>query len=126
MAKDPIWIGIHPRGQTTRILATDGAKSTVLKAHLVQPQHRRALPTLLEALALWQGTRVRAVVVVDESQLTSETARCHDWFDDADQTPLYSVEHVFSRGTRRRHRDPLRDMGEFADLRQLLLFELPR
>jgi hypothetical protein len=58
-----IWIGISPGPLTTRILGMAGASETILKARLSpEPSHPRALATLLEAVALWQGTPVRAAL----------------------------------------------------------------
>ena len=52
-----LWVAIDSRCDQTRVLATAGPKDTVLKARLsATAHHPRALPTLLEALALWQGT----------------------------------------------------------------------
>jgi len=40
----------------------------VLHAHFVdRPQHRRALPLLLEALALWQGKRLCVVMFAERA-----------------------------------------------------------
>src|SRR3982750_1040742 len=60
--EDRIWVAIHPRGSETRVLATEGSGSPLLKARLAShPWHQRALPTLLEALALSQSRRGHAV-----------------------------------------------------------------
>lgn len=57
---ESIWMGIAPSPTSTRVLAMDGAHDTFLKARLARsPIHRHALSTLLEAIALWQGRRVR-------------------------------------------------------------------
>ena len=61
-----LWVAIDSRCNETRVLAMSGPKETVLKARLAATaQHRLALPSLLEALALWQGIPVHAVVVAD-------------------------------------------------------------
>jgi hypothetical protein len=103
-----------------------GPKETVLKARLAATaQHRRALPTLLEALALWQGTPVRAVVVADNPDGSSLTRLKLDrMLADVDADPLYRLEFV--PGHKRRHRDVLGAMGAFHDLRQLTMFEVER
>lgn len=121
-----IWVAIHPRRAHTRILATVGARKTLLKAHLkTQPQHVRALPALLEALALWQGEPVRAALVADEQAATCDTSLYRDCLDVFGPTPLYELDVV---GHRHEHHAAaeIRGMGDFRDLRQLLLWEVAR
>lgn len=121
-----LWVGIDPRPPRARILAMAGAEETVLKARLQPaPKHPRALATLLEALALWQGVPVRAALAVGDEEPWCDTGLYHVGFDDFGQTPLYSV-NVVSRLQRPRRRDELSGMGDFRDLRQLLLFEVAR
>lgn len=122
-----IWVGIHPRPTGTRILATAGAETTLLKARLAaEPRHPRALSSLLEALALWHGAPVRAALAVGAGEEpTCDTKLFHESITDFGPTPLYSVEYV-SDHRRRRHRDGLDGLGDFRDLRQLLLFEVAR
>lgn len=48
-----------PGPSATRVIAMAGARETILKARLCpEPKHPRALATLLEAVALWQGRHV--------------------------------------------------------------------
>ena len=55
-------MGISPGLRDTRVIAMTGSRETILKARLSrQPSHPRALATLLEALALWQGLQVPAL-----------------------------------------------------------------
>ena len=62
-----IWMGISPGPQSTRVIAMAGASETILKARLArEPAHPRAMATLLEAVALWQGTTVRAALCAAE------------------------------------------------------------
>jgi hypothetical protein len=121
-----LWVAIDSRRDETRILAMEGPKETVLKARLAATaQHRRALPTLLEALALWQGRPVRAVVVADDPDGSSLTRLKLDCvLADLGADPLYQLELV--PGHKRRHRDVLDAMGAFHDLRQLTIFEVAR
>ena len=121
-----IWVAIHPRAGRTRVLATQGVKRTLLKAHLAtSPAHPRALPTLLEALALWQGEPVRAVLVADGEATSSATSLFRDCFALADGAPLYRLDVAEHRPVR--PREPAIDgMGDFRDLRQLLLWEVAR
>jgi hypothetical protein len=87
-------------------------------------QHPRAIPTLLEALALWEGMPVRAAIVADDLDGSCVTRLKLDSLAAPDGAPLYQIELV--PGHKRRHRDPLDSMGAYHDLRQLLLFEAAR
>lgn len=120
-----IWVGIDSTSVETRVLATTGPTETILKARLsATAQHPRALPTLLEALAMWQGKMVRAALVVDGPDGSSATRLCLDAWADFGGAPLYTVEFV--HGSKRRHRDGLDGLGRFHDLRQLVMFEVAR
>lgn len=120
-----LWVAIDSRCEETRILATAGPRETVLKARLsATAQHPRALPTLLEALALWEGMPVRAAVVADGRDGSSATRLKLDLLADFVGDPLYRLELV--PGHKRRHRDPLDGLGAFHDLRQLVMFEVAR
>jgi hypothetical protein len=120
-----IWMGISARPESTRVLATAGAETTLLKARLAaRPSHPRALTTLLEAVALWQGAPVRAALAVDERASGCVTNLYGDFVGD-EHTPLYELEIVPDL-RRARRRDELGGLGDFRDLRQLLLFEVAR
>lgn len=121
----PVWVAIDSRTDETRILATAGPRETVLKARLSSaPRHPRAVPALCEALALWEGTQVRAVVVVGDRD-ESPIARLRlDGMVDGMAEPLYQLRFV--DGHKRRHRDRLDGCGPFHDLRQLVMFEVAR
>ena len=61
----PLWLGIRPMRQGTQLLGMRGSE-TILQARLQRhPQHRQALSSLLESLALWEGSKVHAAVCVD-------------------------------------------------------------
>jgi len=123
-----LWVAIDTRRHTPRILVTDGGKGAILKAQMSHaPQHHRALRTFLEALALWEGRAVRAALVVGEPA-GFDTSQYHDFFAEPDRTPQYTIEYVSSWHELRREqkRDPIRDMGPFHDLKQLLMFEVAR
>lgn len=121
-----IWMGISPGATTTRVLAMAGPSETILKARLSsRPSHPRALATLLEAVALWQGRRIRAALAAAERDGASDTSLYRDAFADMGG-PLYSLDWVPApTRARRRHRD-IGGVGDFSDLRQLLLFEVAR
>ncbi|HLN92287.1 MAG TPA: hypothetical protein VK389_00365 [Thermoanaerobaculia bacterium] len=123
----PLWIAIDSRSDETRVLATAGPRETVLKARLSPtPQHPRAVVALLEALAMWEGTMARAVVVVDdrEGSGSSATRLKLDDFADLFGEPLYQLRFV--HGHKRHHRDRVDGFGPFHDLRQLVMFEVAR
>jgi hypothetical protein len=121
-----LWAAIDSRCDETRILAMSGPKETVLKARLsATAQHRLALPSLLEALALWQGMPVRAVVVADAPDGSAlARLKLDPMLADVDGATLFKLELV--PGHKRRHRDVLDAMGAFHDLRQLAMFEVAR
>jgi hypothetical protein len=121
-----IWMGIAPGPAGTRVIAMEGAKETILKARLCrEPKHPRALATLLEAIALWQGRHVRAALAADARVVGSDSTLFREVVPD-DGGALYTLDWV-PAGPRAlyRHRD-LRGFGEFHDLRQLLLCEVAR
>ncbi len=120
-----LWMGIAPGRRTTRVIAMAGASETILKARLsASPSHPRALSTLLEAVALWQGTRVRAALAAADQDGGSDSSLYLDAFADVGG-PLYTLHWVPAPDRGRRHRD-IGGLGDFADLRQLLLFEVAR
>lgn len=121
-----IWLAIHPRPSGTRLLAQAGPGETLVKAHLAPtPSSPRALPALLEGLALWQGAPIRAALCVEPDADTCVTSTFLESVADYGKAPLYEIE-VVAAGRRRRRRDRIGGMGEFRDLRQLLLFEVAR
>lgn len=125
---ESIWMGIAPDARGTRVLAMAGPSETIMKARLLRsPSHPRAMATLLEAIALWQGRPIRAALCADDRQDGSDSTIYRAAFADGGG-PLYSLDWIpaAARGRRRsRHRD-IAGMGEFSDLRQLLLFEVAR
>jgi hypothetical protein len=82
------------------------------------------VPALLEALAMWEGTMARAVVVADDRGGSSAARLKLEWTADFTGEPLYQLQ--FAAGHKRRHRDRLDGFGPFHDLRQLVMFEVAR
>ena len=121
-----IWMGISPERHVTRVLAMAGPSETILKARLGPSQaHPRAMATLLEAVAMWQAAKVRAVISVDERDGACGSDFYREVFTDFGG-PLYTLDWVPAcRQGRHRHRD-LPGVGEFTDLRQQVLFEVAR
>ena len=120
---ESIWMGIAPSPQATRVLAMAGPNDTILKAQLARdPQHPRALATLLEAVALWQGLPVRAALCVDEWAGSSDSSLCRAAALD-DGGALYRVVWV-PGGAPRRGRRQLTGLGSFRDLERLVCAEV--
>ncbi|HSD87179.1 MAG TPA: hypothetical protein VLB44_06675 [Kofleriaceae bacterium] len=91
----------------------------VLKAVLLRPAvpHPRALPTLLEAMALWHQAPVRAVLSASDEGSWCRLGLLDELCLGAD-TVHYTVElRQRDRGRRQR----LTGLGNFEDLRQLVL-----
>ena len=125
--QDRIWVAIHPRGSETRVLATEAAGRALLKARLsAHPWHQRALPSLLEALALWQSRQVHAVLVAGDTDASSVTSLCPDLAAEQARTPLYTLDVVEGHRRPPRRSDRIDGLGDFRDLRQLMLFEVAR
>lgn len=118
-----LWAAIDPSQFEARILISRGARQPVLKARLTRrPQHHRALPTLLEAIALWEGKPIRAALVADVLDNSFEATGYPSIFGEHDDTPLYQIHYVRSLAEARRQcRDEIRGMGRYHDLEQLML-----
>ena len=103
--------------EVTRILVRMD-DDVVLKAALLPCHwgpHRRALPTLLEAMALWHQAPVRAVVSARDVASWSALGLAED-LDGGVATAHYTARMrapVRERGQR------VRDLGSFADTQQL-------
>jgi hypothetical protein len=116
-------MGIAPGTEATRVLALCQGR-TLLKAHLdTTPNHPRALQWLLEAVALWQGTRVRCVLCADGGVGGRVTSLYRDYFADFGG-PLYALEYGEHLRDVARRADRLGMSGDFSDLRQLHLSDL--
>jgi hypothetical protein len=124
---ESIWMAVAPNATSTRVLAMAGTQDTILKARLSRsPAHPRAMTTLLEAIALWQGRPIRAALCADDRPGGSDSSLFRETFADVGG-PLYTLDWIpaLERGRRARRRD-IAGMGEFADLRQLLIDEVAR
>ena len=120
-----IWMGIAPERHATRVLAMAGPSETILKARLSpSPMHPRAMATLIEAVAIWLGAQVRAALCAAERGEGSDSSLYREAFADVGSA-LYTLDWVPAAGRRRRHRD-VPGVGVFADLRQLVMFEVAR
>ena len=111
-------MGISPGPHDTRVIAMAGPSDTILKARLSrQPSHPRALPTLLEAIALWQGAQVHAALCAADRDGVSDSSLYRDAFVDFGG-PLYTLEWIPVAALGRRRRRDLGGVGDFADLRR--------
>jgi hypothetical protein len=124
---ESIWMGIAPSTGMTRVIAMAGPNETILKARLARhPTHPRALATLLEAMALWQGKPVRAALCADEQGASYDSSLCREAFLDEDNGgALYSILWV-PAGHHRRRRDRLHGLGDFRALERLVIAEVAR
>jgi hypothetical protein len=124
---ESIWMGIAPGRETTRVIAMTGPNETILKAHLArEPRHPRAIPTFLEAVALWQGQPVRAALCADAGGYSCDSSICREAsFDWDDGGALYSVLCV-PAGAHRQRRHRLGGLGSFSDLERLVTTEVAR
>jgi hypothetical protein len=68
---------------------------------------------------------VRAALAADDEQISCESCLCRAAVIDTGLSPLYTVDWVPAAG-RGRRRSNIAGMGDFRDLRQLLLFEVVR
>jgi hypothetical protein len=119
-------MGIAPGPTSTRVLAMHGASETILKARLRRdPAHPRALATLLEAIALWQGMKVRAALAADDEPSSYASSLCQSPFSEFGIDPLFTLDWVPVAARRRRHVG-IPGMGRFDDLERLLVGEVAR
>lgn len=112
-----LFMAISPGPEGTRVLVTD-RDEVRLKARLAcPPSHPKALSWLIEAVAMWEGGPVRAVLCADGPRRTYAASFRADWFPDFGG-PLYSLE-VVGRRAGTVVRDRIGGLGPFADLKQL-------
>jgi hypothetical protein len=117
-----IWLGVIPGPERARVLAQAGPDETILKARLRSPPaHPRALTALCEALALWSGEPVRAVLAAGAPGTSCDTTR---WLGSDGLTSNALFELAIVTEARPRRRDQLGGLGDFRDARQLLLLEV--
>jgi hypothetical protein len=118
-----LWMGVRPGPSGTRVLVQDGP-IPVLKARLPEaPPHPRALETLSEGVALWYGRPLYAALGVAAEDAWCASPRWHATVDGLTRTPLVTIDLVIGRPRPPRDRDGLGGLGDFADVRQLRLWE---
>lgn len=116
----PLWMSIEPRPREVRLLLTEAAVGTSLKARLPPPAHARALPTLLEALSAWYQQPLRAVLDADAQDVQRHPEQWALWLGDVAGHEV-SVEWVGARAKKRRDKF-LEAMGDFASARKMITF----
>ncbi len=120
-----IWMGIASGATSTRVVAMSGPSETFLKARLdAEPKHPRALATLLEAVALWQGLPVRAALCVGERGGSCDSNLYREAFSD-EGGALYRLMWVPANAPRRRG-PRLEGLGSFRDLERRVIEEVAR
>ncbi len=109
-----------PREETSHGIDMDGFTDCT------EPRHPRAIPTFLEAVALWQGQPVRAALCADAGGYSCDSRLCREAsFDWDDGGALYSVLWV-PAGAHRQRRHRLSGLGSFSDLERLITAEVAR
>jgi hypothetical protein len=123
---ETITVMIAAEPDRVRLLATTPSQD-VLKAVLGPPRqaHPRAAATLLEGIALWHQRPLSVVLSADDSDDGCALGICDALgYGRSLHYEVALAVHEVGRG-RRRRRD-LRGLGDFRDLRQLSLLEVPR
>lgn len=115
-------MGVRAGLEDTRILVHEGPRRPMLKARLPPvPVHDRALVALCESLALWCGRPVHAALAAAEPE---RFCGMNPWLSSADgvvRTALFELQMAQEDGPERR--PEITGLGDFRDLRQLVLFE---
>lgn len=119
-----LWMGITPISDCTKVLLQEGPHQPLLKARLPsKPAHPRAVQALCEALALWCGHQVHAALAVEDAEGSCDTTPWLESWDGVFRNALCEIRVVRTARPPRRV-DRINGLGNFADVRQLLLFEV--
>jgi hypothetical protein len=117
----PLWITIEPRGGEVQMVLTEPSAGPSLKARLPLPAQARAVPHLLESLALWYQRPLHAVLDAD-----AEDVRLHPerWALLAGDLPILEMSVEWARRPAAHIRKSrgrfLEPMGNFRSARRLL------
>ena len=117
----PLWMTIEPHPSEVRLVLTEPGSGPSLKAWLPLPSQARAVPRLLEALCLWHGRPLRAVLDADAEDVRSHPER---WALLAGDLPLLELSVEWAGRRRGPHRTErarfLESMGDHREARRLL------
>lgn len=117
----PLWMSIEPVGPEVRMMLTVPSSGTVLKARFPsRPAHPRAVISLLEAVSLWYGEPLRAVIDAAASDVSRYPERWAMLLGDAPELAV-QVDWVAVPQARKKDRF-LGSMGDFARARRLIHF----
>ena len=118
---EPHTVTIVPSDMRTRVLLTQGPDE-LMRAILPPPsavRYERAAATLLEGLSMWLDHKLHVVLSVDAVD-ASFCLGLTDALGVGHHRVFFDVA-VADRKTRRRRGTRIRGVGDFADLRQLML-----
>lgn len=118
----PIWMSIEPRGSETRLMLSLPGERPALRARLSSsPSHPRALITFLEAMSLWHGCPLHAVLDADAEDVRRHPEKWALLLGDAPELAV-RVEWVSVPAVRRERDRFLGKLGEFRTAESLLAF----
>jgi hypothetical protein len=121
MSSLPLWLSIEPEASEVRLLLSEPSAGTALKARLPPvPVDGRALMMLLEALSLWYGLPLHAVLDADAEDVRRHPERWSLLLGDAPERSV-RVEWVAVPPCRKHDRF-LESMGDFTRGRKLVSF----
>jgi hypothetical protein len=117
----PLFAALEPVGPHVRLMLSEPMAGTSLKARLPsEPRHERSVVLLLEALALWYGQPLHAVIDADASDARRHPERWARLLGDPPE-PHVRVEWIGVPKTRHQDRF-LETMGDFSAARRLITF----
>jgi len=114
-------VTISTKGNNTRLLLTTGPDE-LLRARLPPPCcvfYEDAFKSFLQALSLWLDHKLHVVLCVDAED-TSYCLGLTDSLGLGERHVFFDVE-IKMRDSRRRRGARIRGLGDFSDMRQLLL-----
>ncbi len=116
----PLFAALEPVGPHVRLMLSEPMAGTSLKARLPsEPRHERSVVLLLEALALWYGQPLHAVIDVDASDVRRHPERWARLLGDPPE-PHVRVEWIGVPPPR--HDRFLETMGDFSAAWRLISF----
>ena len=118
----PIWMSIEPHGFEIRLMLSLPGQRPALRARLSSsPSHPRALVTLLEALSLWYGRPLHAVLDADAEDVRRDPEKWAVLLGDAPELAV-RVEWINVPEARKGRDRFLGELGEFRSGESLVAF----